>query len=476
MDKFRLLLAPETPSSASSSTPARRAGSVTLRQNDIDAADNATLMDPANKSLADALNVLLGIIYIAVGALFLAYIAKGFNRVQEGEQGIRVVFGKMTESQLPPGLHWAPPFPFGELLKVSTGVERVAIDEDFWVAIPAGTVNQSLDNLGTPMSLKPEDERTGSIITGDGNLVHARWSATYRRKNTREYAENVLLTQEQELVRSAVKVGVVRACAETSIDVLLRQSADSSESGVAARAKQMTQETLDAMNSGISIETMQMTEVTPPLLVRKDFAAVQAAASKSQKALEDAQTERSKVLNETAGELSGYLLERIDAYEAAIATGDAAKQTTVLAEIDNAMQGNTVKVNDRELRVSGSVTKSIADAQAYRSEVVSLAQSKDRRFSAMSSQFESNPLVMTQREWASAVSAFYGKPQIQMLWLPASNAGDILQLSLNRDPLIQREIDKKVREQEALKARADQLKRMQRSGFTTETPNETTGE
>jgi hypothetical protein len=63
-----------------------------------------------------------------------------------------------------------------------------------------------------------------------------------------------------------------------------------------------------------------------------------------------------------------------------------------------------------------------------------------------------------------------------MLWLPASNAGDILQLSLNRDPLIQREIDKKVREQEALKARADQLKRMQRSGFTTETPNETTGE
>ncbi|MFN5945407.1 MAG: SPFH domain-containing protein [Phycisphaerae bacterium] len=472
MDRFHLLLAPETPSSGE---PARRAGSVTLRQNE-DGPDSAALMDPANKSLADALNVLLGIIYIAVGALFLAYIAKGFNRVQEGEQGIRVVFGKMTHSGLAPGLHWAPPFPFGELIKVKTGVERVAIEEEFWVPIPAGTVNQSLDQLGPSQSLKPEDERTGSIITGDGNLVHARWSATYRRSNTREFAQNVLLTQEQELVRSAVKAGVVQACAEMNIDALLRQTADSSQTGVAARARQIAQDTLDAMQAGIVLESMQMTEVTPPLWVRKDFAAVQSATSQSQKALEEAQTARATILNETAGELSAYILERIDAYEAAIATDDKAKQTTVLAEIDSAMQGAPVKTSDRDLRVSGSVTKTIADAQAYRSEVVSQAQSKDRRFRAMMSQFESNPLVMTQREWAGAVKAFYSKPQVQMLWLPAAGTGDVLQLSLNRDPLIQREIEKKVREGEARKAREEQARQLQRSGFTTETPNEMTAE
>lgn len=472
MDKLRPVLAPETPASGESP---RRAGSVTLRQNDIDNTDSAALMDPANKSLADALNVLLGIIYIAVGALFLAYLAKGFNRVNEGEMGVRVVFGKMTDHSLEPGLHWAPPFPFGELLKVKTGVERVAIDEDFWVNIPPGTTNPSLDTLGTPMSLKP-DEPGGSIITGDGNLVHARWSATYRRRDTKTYTENMLSTQEQEVVRAAVKVGVVRACAETSIDVLLRPSADSSENSVGTRARQIAQEALDAMNTGIIIETMQLTEVTPPLWVRKDFSAVQSAATQSQKALEEARTERTKVLNETAGETATWLLERIDAYEAAIATDDSAKQSAILAEIDGAMQGGPVKVEDRELRVSGSVTKTIADAQAYRSEVVSMAQSKDRRFRAMQSQFASNPLVMMQREWAGSVQAFYGKPQVQLMWLPASQQGDVLQLSLNRDPFIQREIEKKVREEAAQKVREEQAKRMQRSGFTTETPNEATAQ
>ncbi len=44
MDRFHLLLAPETPSSGE---PARRAGSVTLRQNE-DGPDSAALMDPAN--------------------------------------------------------------------------------------------------------------------------------------------------------------------------------------------------------------------------------------------------------------------------------------------------------------------------------------------------------------------------------------------------------------------------------------------
>jgi hypothetical protein len=83
---------------------------------------------------------------------------------------------------------------------------------------------------------------------------------------------------------------------------------------------------------------------------------------------------------------------------------------------------------------------------------------------------------MTQREWAGAVKAFYSKPQVQMLWLPAAGTGDVLQLSLNRDPLIQREIEKKVREGEARKAREEQARQLQRSGFTTETPNEMTAE
>ena len=84
--------------------PTRR-GSVTFREAG-DATDAASMLDPANQSLAEALNILLKLLYVGVAALFVAYLISGFKFVKEGERGIRLLFGRVEDSSLEPGFRW----------------------------------------------------------------------------------------------------------------------------------------------------------------------------------------------------------------------------------------------------------------------------------------------------------------------------------------------------------------------------------
>lgn len=458
--------APPSSGRASSMTFAR-AGAAGGPAGEGSVTDAQAMLDPANQSLADALNILLRLIYIGVMLLGVAYLMSGFRNVKEGERGIRLLFGKVTESDLEPGLRWAPPYPFGQLRVVSQGQQRVDLNQDFWVVTPPNQ-NVSLDTLPPEQSLNPDQQGAGSLITGDGNLVHARWALTYRRNRASNYARNVLPETEVALVRAAAMRGVVRACAEMPIDELLRQSPGQPNS-VSARAREVAQQMLDTADTGILIEQLTLSEITPPLWVRRDFAAVQAASSNAQKAMEDAQTERTGVLNEVAGRAAEPLLGMIAQYELALAQSDAGAAERVLGELDAVMQG---QASPGGVTASGRVTKIVSDAQAYRTQVVSAAQSQLGRFEAMNAQFESNPLVMVTRAWSGAVSQLYARDTVRRIFLPPSRPGDIVQVMLNKDPFLERELEKAVKATEAREAAERAAREQQRRMFET-TPTET---
>ena len=455
---------------------APRAASATLAPMADGETDAQAMLDPANQSLSEALSILLRLIYVGVLILFVVYLFSGLRRVQEFERGVRLVFGKVVDANLEPGLQYGPPFPFGEVVGVSTGVEKTIISRDFWVFTstaqgddPNAAIEQSLDTLPKTQSLKPDQGGSGSLITGDGSIVHAAWEGQYRRVDAGLYAANVLPEQERALVTAAAKRGIVRAVAEASVDSVLRQTAGGQDS-LGARAREIAQATLDTAGAGIVIDSLAMTKVTPPLWVRDDFQNVQSAVSKAQAAKEAAETLASSALNRAAGDAAPYLIDRITAYEQAIGVQDRAGADAVLGEVNAAMSGARVDFGGRSRQASGEVTLLIEDARAYKSEVVAQGRSALARFQVMDEQFRQNPMLMLQREWGSAVNTFTSRRTVTQMFLPPGSERDVVQVLINMDPTLARDIEREVNQAQARAAQIEQLKRQSSEGLKTSTP------
>src|SRR5690606_36868073 len=152
-----------------------------------------------------------------------------------------------------------------------------------------------------------------------------------------------------------------------------------------------------------------LSQMAPPVLVLTDFFTVQSAEQRAGTAREEAMTEARDILNSVAGAAHAPLVEQIDAYERAVASGDTAEQERILDIIHAIFDGREVKIGDRTIAaglVAGKVTDLLADAMRYRSSIVSQRAAELDRFHAVLAQFRSNPNLVVQREWADAMSVF----------------------------------------------------------------------
>ncbi len=489
--RYAAVLSPEEPVAGEGEAGApKRAGSVTLRRTD-DEPDARSLLDPANQSLADALRVMYGLLQAGMVVLAIVYVLSGFRYVKEGEKGIRLLFGKVQESGLEPGFQWSAPYPFGDLVKINTkGYEDVPIDKDFWVHVPPGTVDPSPDKLAPSDALKPEQDGAGYVVTADGNIAHMRWKVGYQRTDVTKYSQNILAEGEKEIVRAAVKRGVVHACSQVTIDELLKQSSDSTS--VSGRAKAIAQATLDRMESGLNIDQFSLDQVIAPLFVRGDFARVQSAVSNAARVKDEAAAERTQRLNEVAGLASPFLIGEttparrivglIPQYEQAIATGDVEAQRSTLAKIEAVLENRPVELSVERIGpdgtwtpvtetvtglASGEVRVMLEDARRYQSEIVGTARSDFARFEAKLAQYRANPALMIQREWSVAMRELLAKDSVQLMLIPPGVHTSTL--LLNSDPDIIKNRDRARKERENRAAEQRRLRELRETQFRTDT-------
>jgi len=444
------------------------------------APEGGSPLDPANQSLAEALRVMYRLLHAGMLVLLALFALSGVTWVNEGELGVRLLFGKVRESDLKPGFRWSAPYPLGQLERISTGVRDVTLDRSFWVFIPPGTLDSSLDKLTPQDALKPDEGGSGSVITGDGNIAHTQWRVTFSPRDAARYSKN--LTQESaiEIVRVMAMRGIVRACAQITIDDLLKQTASESES-VARAAQGVAQDSLDAMESGLVIEQFKLTQVTPPLYVRPSFAKMQNTVSTSAKELENASAYRRTTLNAVAGDAATILLGTpartdqpavtglIDLYEDTLAAGDEASAGRVLDQIEGVLAGREVDLDGVKLGrvVSGEVAGLLADAEGYRREVGAQYQGELSRYQAKLAAFQINPQVMVQTEWRDAVGTFLTRDTVQMILVPPGS--EWVNLQLNADPDLRRSIERAKKEREAREAEDKRRQMLRQEQFKTQT-------
>lgn len=454
-------------------SPSRQA-SVTLRAR-AQTEDPSTQLDPANQSLAEALKLVFRLLQFGMVILVGVFTLSGFQSIKETEQGIRLLFGRPTGDALPSGFQFALPYPVGELIKVDTGAARVDIHDAFWPKLMDEQRRQSIAELaasGGKYRLKPGDD--GTLITGDGKLVHSQWHAVYQRTNPLNFVQNISPDSERQIVRAAIQRGVVQAVAEVTIDEFLRQSTE--QSIVALRAREIAQATLDNMNSGIDIQRLTLEERVPPFYVYNDFASVQAAEQRSLQARINAEATANETLSAMAGGAHDLLIQQINRYEEAIALEDVQEQERIMTTIRALMDGRPVEIDGQAIRgqASGQITSILNEARRYRSTVVSLRQGELETFRAKLQQFRRNPDVVIQREWADAMMAFLNHDHVEVFNLPPGVP--MTEIWLNRDIDFQRLADQVRKEREQIQQMQRRMEDQQRQRFRTNTEATTVSE
>lgn len=445
----------------------RRAGSVQLRETTPGGA--ALLVDPANQSIADALRISFLLLKFGMLALGVLYILSGFQFVKEGEQGIRLLFGKVEDANVEPGFRYSWPFPLGEMVRVETGANDLKVDNVFWVELSGSQTSATpVDQLTPQQSLKLKDN-SGSVLTADGNIAHVRVSAVYRLTNPGNYAANIYpggdkeREEEKRLVRLAIQRGVVHAVASVSIDELLKQTSGG-ETAVASIALRGAQDMLDGLKSGISIDTLTL-EPIAPLFVRADFAKVQAAVSDAARLTEEARLDAQRDLNAAAGAAAPAIIDAINAYEAAITRANKDEQDAALARIDTILREGKAMVDGREVLLTGDASQLMNLARQYRTEIIARRRGKLDAFDAKLAQFNSNAAVMIQREWGSAIREFYSRENVETFMMyPGIGT---LAIKLNRDQDIEKEQVKFIKKQQLDKATIERNKEWQSTQFKT---------
>lgn len=430
-----------------------RSASVQLRRG-RDQTDG--LMDPANQSLAEALRITYRVVQAAMVVLAALFIFSGVQRVDEGQSGIPLLFGKPTSAgQLDPGPHFSAPFPIGEIVKVESGNTKLGIMRSFWPRLGASSEELEIDKLQSLPQITPGLD--GSLVTADLNLAHAQWKVDYRRTDARKYAQNILPEDEADIVRGAVESGIVRVVAGVTIDSLLKQS-ESDEFSVASQVRSIAQDRLNRIESGIQIDSVTLYRVTAPIRLRSAFESVLSAASAASTQREKAEGAGRATLNKVAGLATPDLVELIRRYEAAVELGEEDRAGGLLSAINDVFEGRAVEIEGISVAsklASGEVTQIIS---AARTRAVSLRESAEadlRTFNAKVAQFEANAQLMMFRDWVSAYDAFTNKAFVQTQMIPA---GATWQMVLNADPEIAKEIYRDINRR---KTEETQQKRME---------------
>jgi membrane protease subunit HflK len=394
--------------------------------------------DPAQQSLAEALRMSFAILKLAMVALLVAYAFSGTFSVGSNEVALRLRFGDYVggsgERILERGTYLAAPFPIEEIVKVDTRPTTLTLDKEFWFETSAQESGMTRSQMQARKALPLHPLRDGSLITGDSNIAHAKWTITWRVADPVAYLTNVGgRPLAGEIVRLVAQQGIVQAAAGIAAEELLR--------GVVNRdlAVGAMQRRLDDMRTGLTIDQLTLDKVSAPMRVAASFDAVTSAESDRAGRIVAAQQDRSRILGETAGEASTALLELIVAHEQASERGDAA------ATGDLAVDG---------IPIGGEVARVVNAATTYRTQIVEKVAGEAQTFEELLPQYERNPRLVLSKIWEDAREAILTGDDVETFYTVPGQ----LELQLNRDPNLQKE-----RQKEQLRSRKQEQKRIEQS-------------
>jgi membrane protease subunit HflK len=227
---------------------------------------------------------------LVVLAVIVLWAFSGVYRVQPGEQGVELLFGKFVK-HTQAGLHvWVPP-PIGQAL--TPNVQRTN-------TIEVGFRSTGAGGRATAARDVPEESL---MLTGDQNIIDIDYVVQWRIKNARDFLFNI--RDPEATVKLASESAMREVVGQTTLQSALTQGRQE----VDRKAKELLQRILDAYGAGVFIAEVKMQRVDPPQPVIDAFNDVQRAKQDRERQQNEAQTYRNDIVPKAKGEAQRIIQE-----------------------------------------------------------------------------------------------------------------------------------------------------------------------
>lgn len=252
--------------------------------------------------------------WLLVGLMGI-YLGSGFTRVAPNEDALVYRFGRLQRTLHPPGILFALPAPIDRVVKIPTRTqhelflnawareETTAPAETPPVAeampqmpasllavLPSANVGPGTTRALTGRGLHPVFD--GYTLTGDTNLVHARFTLRYRIADPFSYVSAATPANHPLLMEGLVFDAATRALAASKIEDVVGGGMER----LRTRVRELAQARADALRLGVELVAFEVNSIVPPQATAAAFADVTSAQVEARTTLEQARTSRAQMM------------------------------------------------------------------------------------------------------------------------------------------------------------------------------------
>ncbi|MBK1882006.1 protease modulator HflK [Luteolibacter pohnpeiensis] len=261
----------------------------------------------------------IGLLRWLLAGLGVFYFCSGITRVAPHEDAVIYRFGRLIPDVHPPGLLFALPEPIDRVVRIPTRTQHEvflrawAPDEESVVisagGMPSAPLRPGMIISGVSTATMNSDMAAaadfpippgpglhpytrGYTLTGDVNLVQARFIARYRITDPISWLSHSSTADAAKFIDASFFDAATRVLAGMSVDDALGAGMESFRTKVLTLA----QERLDALKLGVTLVAFEVNTLTPPEATVAAFAEVTSARVESRTLVENARTYRARVI------------------------------------------------------------------------------------------------------------------------------------------------------------------------------------
>lgn len=297
-------------------------------------------------AVTNAFGYLFALLAVAIVGLVAWYFTfEGAFTVEQQERVLVLDFGKLRDKVYQPGWHWNWPYPISEVVRVPVNQQTITSDA-FWFYMEPG---KKFDDQLLASANKLTPGKDGYLLTADANIIHTSWKMFYTITSPLKYYQGAMVPDNPKdddeefinaetgenfgtrgprtLLSATLDNVVIKTCAVTPVDDVLNSPL------FRTRVQEVVAKAVEDLDIGITVNSVKMLAKTPPLGTVQAFRALTEAKLKSVTAKHNAESYRVKTLNEAESQAT-LLLADADAYKTEIVESMKAEKKTFTAILE----------------------------------------------------------------------------------------------------------------------------------------------